>query len=590
MTSFEIRSLPFNESAIEGWAPADRRHANWPVVYVLDDGTGARVGPSQDPSVYVGETGNAVVRLKQHLSSPVRGRLAQARVVLDARFNKSVCLDLESFLIRMFAGDGSYEVLNRNDGIVDRDYYDRLNYRTTFEEIFEALRRDGLFSKTIPEIENSDLFKLSPFKALTDEQTQAVLAIVEGLLSDLEAGQPRTTVIQGDPGTGKTIVAIYLLKLLVDIAKSDADAAHDEDTVFTDFFQPGYPELLAGLRFGLVIPQQSLRQSVKRVFAKTPGLHAGMILTPYQVAEDPEDYDLLVVDETHRLNQRANQASGPMNKKFKDITVDLFGWDDLSKTQIDWIKKKSRHQIFLLDSAQSVRPADLPPRILEDLVLEAKASESYLTLLSQLRVRGGADYVAYVRSLLDPSVPVHESGIQRQDGFPNYDLQLFDDLDRMRQAIAAQDKTHGLSRLVAGYAWEWKSKRDPAAFDIEIDDVQLRWNSTATDWIASKGSEEEVGSIHTVQGYDLNYAGVIIGPDLRFDTSEHRLTFDRTSYADKKGMENNPTLGKVYSDDDLLRWVTNIYTVLLTRGIRGTYVYVCDPGLRAYLAQYLPKA
>ena len=91
-----------------------------------------------------------------------------------------------------------------------------------------------------------------------------------------------------------------------------------------------------------------------------------------------------------------------------------------------------------------------------------------------------------------------------------------------------------------------------------------------------------------MQGYDLNYVGVIIGPDLRFDPRQRRLFIDRNSYFDKKGKENNPALGKRYSDDDLLRFITQIYAVLMTRGIRGTYVYACDAGMREYLKAFIP--
>jgi len=132
-------------------------------------------------------------------------------------------------------------------------------------------------------------------------------------------------------------------------------------------------------------------------------------------------------------------------------------------------------------------------------------------------------------------------------------------------------------------------QKDKNAFDIEIGQTRLRWNSTLTDWIASSNALEEVGSIHTVQGYDLNYVGVIIGLDLRFDPVRRRLFIDRKSYFDKKGKENNPKLGKTYSDNDLLRFITQIYAVLMTRGIRGTYVYACDPGLREYLKAFIPS-
>lgn len=107
--------------------------------------------------------------------------------------------------------------------------------------------------------------------------------------------------------------------------------------------------------------------------------------------------------------------------------------------------------------------------------------------------------------------------------------------------------------------------------------MRLKWNRTDKDWINSAGSIDDVGSIHTVQGYDLNYAGVTIGPDIRYDTATRRIVFDRANYFDKKGMENNPRLGIVYDDEDLLEFVTNIYGVLMTHGIRGTLLYVCDP-------------
>lgn len=158
-------------------------------------------------------------------------------------------------------------------------------------------------------------------------------------------------------------------------------------------------------------------------------------------------------------------------------------------------------------------------------------------------------------------------------------------------AATAAASRSGLARLVAGYAWEGKTRTDKTAYDIVIDGCQLRWNSVATDWIATPNSLDKVGSIHTVQGYDLNYPGVIIGPDLlRFAAAEGRRFVARGSYLDKKGKGNNLRLGKTYSDDDLLRFVSNIYAVLLTRGIQGTYVYACDPALRAHLLEFIPSS
>lgn len=573
MTSFKIERVNLDHDFVSVWSRTDARYQNWPVVYTLD-------GAGQ---VYVGESRNVAARFRQHLDSPGKRGLARARVVIDDTFNKSACLDLESYLIRLFAGDGAFQVLNRNDGVVDSDYYERATYQAKFDEIFNELRELGLFTRHVRDIENSDLFKLSPFKALTSDQEIAVEDILEGLFDDLDKQRRSTSVVQGDPGTGKTVVAIFLMKLLMDIKQADLTEPTDSDTRFSDFFVEGYPQLLQDFRVGLVVPQQSLRKSVQRVFRKTPGLAAGMVLSPFDVGLSDERFDLLIVDETHRLNLRANQSSGVRNRQYGEINKRLFGDDDPSITQLDWIRRQSNHQVFLLDAAQSVRPADLPESVLSALVSEVDERRRRYRLSSQMRVQGGADYVTYIRELLSDDPPARQS-------FRGYDFRLFDDLGRMTAELTAREQEFGLARLVAGYAWEWRSRDDKSAYDIVLDGVHRRWNTTDVDWVSSPSSFQEVGSIHTIQGYDLNFAGVIIGRDLRWDEAGQRLQFDRSHYFDKKGKENNPRLGITYSDADLLRLVANIYSVLLTRGIRGTYVYVCDPPLREHLRKFIPSA
>lgn len=571
MTSFDVQKLPFDREAVSQWALLDAKYRNWPVVYTIQ-------GPDK---VYVGETLNAEGRLRQHLDSPEKRELEIVRVVVDESFNKSVCLDLESHLIRLFSGDGQYAVMNRNVGITDANYFGRQEYQVQFREVFERLREQGLFSRSIPEIENSDLFKLSPFKALTNDQAVAVEQILEGLFDDIESGRRSTSVIQGNPGTGKTVVGIYLLKLLRDIAIHDFSDPINEDSLFCDFFTPGFVELTQQLRIGLVVPQQSLRESIQRVFKKTPGLSASQVMSAYQVGESNEIFDLLIVDEAHRLNQRANQASAALNKKWPEINTKLFGTDDINHTQLDWIVAKSKHQILLLDTEQSVRPADLPLETTRALITSAKQVGRWYPLVSQMRVRAAEDYVGYIRGVL--------AGTQKESRtFADYDLRMFDNLAEMYTVLKSKEREVGLCRLVAGYAWPWVSKNNPDAFDIELDGIRLKWNSVAKDWVNSPNSFSEVGSIHTVQGYDLNYAGVMIGPDLKRDALTGRLVVDRANYFDAKGKENNPRLGKEYSDDDLRTFVTNIYAVLLTRGIMGTFIYVCDESLRRELTKFLP--
>ncbi|WP_235735341.1 DUF2075 domain-containing protein [Nocardioides alcanivorans] len=569
MTSFRIESLRLERGELGAWGRLADQHRDWPVVYTLNDST----------ELYVGESVDATSRLRQHLDGNKKSHLGEARVIIDDAFNKSACLDLEAYLIGLFAGEGRFKVLNIQTSGGSGNYYQRDDYRERFREIFDKLRAEGLFTTTIEEIENSDLFKLSPFKTLTGEQSDAVIAITESLLADLRAGPGGSLVIEGGPGTGKTVVAVFLTKLLRDLGAWDGEPLENE-SVLAGLFTTENTSTLADLDIGVVVPQQSLRKSIQAVFARTPGLGEVSVLSPFDVGKSDRTWDLLIVDEAHRLNQRANQTSAQKNREFREINEKLFGADDPSKTQLDWIQEMSHQQLLLIDVLQRVRPADLDPQVLEDVAARAGQRGRLHVLTSQLRVRAGSDYVDYVRQVLGPTPP------ERRIDFGEYDVRFFERAGDMVSAVRERDAETGLARVVAGYAWPWNSKKDKANTDIRFDDesIELRWNSRVVDWVDSPKSLEEVGSIHTIQGYDLNYAGVIIGRDLRLDPSTGRLSFDRRNYFDKKGVQNNP--GQKLSDHDLLEYVRNIYAVLLTRGIRGTYLYVVDPHLREHLRRY----
>jgi DUF2075 family protein len=570
MTNYKIEHLPFRADAVSVWGQVDDQSDNWPVVYTI----------SSENDIYVGETVNAATRLLQHLHSPSKKHLERVQIIINDKFNKSVCLDLEAHLIKYFAADGKHRVLNANFGIQDSDYFNRDQYRKSFNELFEMLVSQGVLSRSIPEIVNSNLFKFSPFKSLNSEQAVSVSAVLEQLLEGLKSNASNQIVIQGDPGTGKTVVAIYLIKLMVDIARSAGDELIGEESIFYDFFTPESRLLLQNLRVGLVVPQQSLRKTLQTVFGQTPGLARDMVMTPFDVGKSKDHFDLLIVDEAHRLVQRANQSSAMLNKKFKETNLELFGNDDVSHTQLDWIELKSKSQILLLDTAQSVKPADLPIETTKGLITKAKQTGSLFQLTSQMRVAGGNDYLEFVKQLFSDNPKSAPS-------FGSYDLRFYGDFASMQADIKAMDQQHGLSRLLAGFAWPWTTKTDKSAFDIELEGIQLRWNQTAVDWVNSPGSVFEVGSIHTIQGYDLNYAGVIIGSDLGYDPKAERLVFNRENYFDTKGKENNPKLGISYTDEDLLQFVINIYKVLMTRGIKGTFVYVVDEGLRDFMSSFM---
>lgn len=496
---------------------------DWPVVYLLENGK----------EVYIGETISAYNRLRQHLQNPERRKLKTAHIIVDEEFNKSASLDVESWLIQYMAADERFALQNGNKGLSNHSYFDREKYEAKFEVLWTELQKKGLADKDLVQLRNTDIFKYSPYKALTDEQ----IKIVEQIEADIERHTYKTYVVNGDPGTGKSVLATFLVKYLTESEKT--------------------PDI----KVGLVISMTSLRATLKKVFRRVKGLNAAMVLGPNDVVG--KKYDLLIVDEAHRLRQRKNLSGfAPFDNANKFYGLGNEG------TQLDWILRASKAQIFMFDEYQSVMPGDIPIERLEEL----EAEKFYLT--SQLRVRGGNDYIQFIDNLINMR-PVSSQK------FGDYDLRSFTTAHELVATIKTRDRETGLARVVAGYAWDWKTAKGRASYDIEIDGLKLAWNSTNIDWVNSPNAINEVGCIHTIQGYDLNYVGVIIGPEVRYNKDDHKLIIDRDKYRDFNG-------GRGVSDPvELERYIINIYKTLLTRGIYGTYIYAVDQSLNRYIQEHI---
>ena len=234
---------------------------------------------------------------------------------------------------------------------------------------------------------------------------------------------------------------------------------------------------------------------------------------------------------------------------------------------------------------QSIKPTDIRKEDFQKLIF-GKNYHTY-TLSTQLRcIKGGEEYVDYVKSIFSNNPP------SKKINFKNYNLKLFDNVNDMVENIKSKDKEYGLCRNIAGYAWKWNSKGKKlplhsnsssivdGVYDIDIDGNKYIWNSKALDWINSLNSVNEIGSIHTTQGFDLNYTGLIIGNELKYDLENKKIVIDRNNYYDVKGKANT-------TDEELYGYLINIYQTMMLRGMLGTYLYVCDPGLREYLKKYI---
>ena len=289
---------------------------NWPVVYILEN----------KKEAYIGETTSAIRRMKDHLDNKKRDAFKKIFLIEDEKFNKSATLDIESMLIEYISADGAYLLQNSNKGLRNHNYYEKQLYREIFDEIWTDLRKYGIAKNSVADIRNSDLFKYSPYKSLTEDQHAIV-----GQLCKIITTTNSINLVQGEPGSGKTILAVYLCKFLM----AEEETKH--------------------LKIGLVLPQTSLRGTIKKVFKNIKGLKTHMVMGPNDVVNDEKMFDVLIVDEAHRLTKRRNLSS----YEFFDKPSIKLGLNPQICTQLDWMEKKARHLILLYDEKQSVNPSDV---------------------------------------------------------------------------------------------------------------------------------------------------------------------------------------------------------------------------------------
>jgi len=342
-------------------------------------------------------------------------------------------------------------------------------------------------------------------------------------------------IVKGGPGTGKSVVAI---NLLVELTKRGQLTKYVSKNAAP---RAVYKQKLAG----------HLRQvEIGNLFAGSGGFHDSQ----------PNAFDTLVVDEAHRLNEKSG----------------LYG--NLGQNQIMELIRSAHCTFFFADDDQVVTLSDIG-RIaeLERWAQAADAEVTHMELASQFRCAGSDGYIAW----LDNFLGIRETANTDFDR-DSFDFRIVDSPVELHDLIREKNKLNNKSRVVAGYCWDWKSKKDPNAWDIEIsaDGYKARWNldRDGSLWIVAPDSVEEVGCIHTCQGLELDYVGVIIGPDLRWVGEESgtfyesRSSMDRSVRGARKIVAADPAAGKA----KLGLIIRNTYKTLMTRGIKGCYLYICE--------------
>ncbi|OES66767.1 ATP-binding protein, partial [Pseudomonas aeruginosa] len=381
------------------------------------------------------------------------------------------------------------------------------------------------------------LLAAQPEFVLIDDQKEIYESAIAAARSASET-HPRVLIIEGGPGTGKTVVAINLLVHLTGLGLVGKYVSKNAAP------RKVYESRLVG---------SITRSRFSHMFTGSGGF----------IETEPNTFDMLIVDEAHRLNEKSG----------------LYG--NLGENQIKELIEASKCAIFFIDEDQRVTLSDIGSKqaIREFAKAKGATVEEY-SLASQFRCNGSDGYLAWLDDVLD----IRPTANQQLDT-SQYEFKVFDTPEALHAAIAARNQDNK-ARVVAGYCWPWRSKKDPRQQDIVIGDYQRQWNldQDGSLWIIAENSIEQVGCIHTCQGLEVDYIGVIIGPDLIvrdgkiITAPEQRDRHDKSIRGYKKLMKENPELAR--KETDLI--IKNTYRTLMTRGMKGCYVFCTDEETARY--------
>lgn len=382
----------------------------------------------------------------------------------------------------------------------------------------------------------SSMFKGNKEFILLDEQKVAYETAMS--LGLEERKHKAVLMVKGGPGTGKSVISMNLVN--------------------------GF--LKKNLNVVFVAPNASFRDvMVKKLSKDFSAMRIKHLFKGSASFVDvPENtYDVIVVDEAHRL---------------KDKTAYMYKGEN----QVEDLVRAGKTVIFFVDDNQVIRPDDIGS------TAEIKRVSGYydaeineLQLSAQFRCSGAEGYLNWLDDVLHIKQTANFDGWDKED----FEFKIFDNPNDMANAIKEKNAAGFNSRILAGYAWKWSSAKE-GNIDGEVEDVEIMeynfrmpWNSrkTGTTWAIDPGGVNEVGCIHTAQGLEFDYVGVIVGNEFRFDPETLEYFVHWESYKDangKKGLKNQP--------DKLVKLVKNIYKTLMSRGMRGCYVYFMDKDVREW--------
>lgn len=396
---------------------------------------------------------------------------------------------------------------------------------------------------------NAAVEKLSPLKPLTDEQVQLVNRILSFANHHLTTGDtPAVFTIYGDAGTGKSVVLSHLFNQLQTAARTDkASPFYGTDNRFL----VNHPEIL-------------------KVYKEIAGHYPHLLKKDYerptsfinQLDKKDGHVDVVVIDEAHLLLSKPDHYNNFYHEN-----------------QLAEVIKRAKVVILVFDQYQVLRMKSLwTPARLTKLTHQYPHDDYHLK--HQFRMSASDDLVQWMNQLTDGTVTTLP-----QDARDHYDFRVYDDAEAMRQAIVQRDHEVGLSRILSTSGYP--STLDGGKHYIKEGRFKMPWdqyNYTSTPWAEIPQTINEVGSIYTCQGFDLNYAGIIIGPIISQAENSNQLLVHLDRYTDVESFKRRKDLTDPQEIKQLEeRMIMNALNVILKRGVRGTYLYAHDPRLRQTL-------
>ncbi|TCI43109.1 MULTISPECIES: DUF2075 domain-containing protein [unclassified Exiguobacterium] len=543
----EVVPLDFDKKSID---EIDRTadYLNYPVIYILNG----------QKEAYIGETVHFQKRMKQHLKlkQAERKNVDQINLVKHETFNRSATFHLETKLINYFLGDEKYTLQNKSKTASDftHNYYNKSFYdNELFPELWGELHKNGLVENDLHAIENKDIFKLSPFKELSVEQMdlkERVLEFCEGRITESKPDDMYGDlyVIEGEAGVGKSVVLSSIFNTIQARTNEAGSKLYQTENY-------------------LVVNHEEMLKTYKGIAKQVKHLKAVNFVKPTPLLNKLQDkkVDIILVDEAHLLltksdaynNFRADNHLEELMKRAKIVIV-IF----------------DQHQVLKLKSKWN-------QGLLASFKQKAKHAQAY-QLTNQFRMQADEAVINWINAFKD----------KRIEAFPEsngYDLHVFETLEQMHRMIVNQDKKHGLSRVVSTF--DYLHKKDGETYYVYESNgtYKMPWNTTGgkTTWAEKSETIAEAGSIYTIQGFDLNYVGVVLGPSVTYDETKDCLVIDTNLYKDTGAYAGIDGVENVELAKEQI--VLNSINILMKRGVQGLYLYASNQALRDKLLHIQKK-